>query len=89
MSSATKGWLLLIVLSWSQFAFAAHQFEHSPAEVAETCAICLQFDRDDDVTIDAAQCQALPVRAAVTGTDSRCAELSTERFSLYRSRASP
>lgn len=80
---------MLVALVWSQFAYAAHQFEHDATDVAESCAICLQFDRNDDVTTDSERCQALLFHAAMSGTDSQCVELTTERFSLYRSRASP
>ncbi len=79
---------LLLVLAWSQIAFAAHQVEHSIAEADEPCVVCLNFERNDDATLDARH--AVPELAstpAATATAQRC--YACEPFSHYRSRASP
>lgn len=50
-----QGWLrrgsllALVSLAWMQLALAGHQFEHS-ATYAESCDVCVQLDRLDDVS---------------------------------------
>lgn len=39
------GLLALVLL---QISLAAHQFDHAPSDVAETCALCVQLDRSGD-----------------------------------------
>lgn len=86
--SATLKWMALLAFAWSQFSFAAHQFEHSADELHETCAVCLQFDRDDDVAIDADV--ACASQNGVFGVETGPAKaLQARRFSHYLSRASP
>jgi hypothetical protein len=41
-------WLALVLLTWTQLAFAGHQFEHSAA-YADSCDACVQLDRLDDI----------------------------------------
>ena len=41
-------WLALLSLAWMQLALAGHQFEHSLSHT-DSCEICVQFDRLDDV----------------------------------------
>ena len=45
--------LLLLLFLWSQASFAVHQHEHDVEDVGESCAVCLQFERSDDVVPDA------------------------------------
>jgi hypothetical protein len=50
-------WLGLLSIAWLQLAFAVHQFDHVADYVGDTCEVCVQLDRIDDVTVD----HALPV----------------------------
>ena len=84
----TFTWLLVLLLAWSQASFAFHQFEHSIDELGETCAVCLQFDRDDDVTVGAGAATALPIAPAAVAVEAVVA-FRAGGFSHYRSRASP
>ncbi|MEO0997337.1 MAG: hypothetical protein AAFX58_07440 [Pseudomonadota bacterium] len=88
LRAANVRWLLLLVLAWSQIAFAAHQVEHSIAEADEPCVVCLNFERDEDAALDAhhsvsERASALPAPAATQRCHAR------ETFTHYRSRASP
>ena len=81
-------WFLLFVLAGAQLAYAAHQFEHSTHETGETCAVCLQFDRNDDVPVDATDVSAQSVGANFIAAESP-APIRAQRFTHYASRASP
>ena len=81
-------WSLLILLAGSQVFFAAHQFDHSIADHDETCAVCLKFERDDDVIADAGGASVLPVAAFAVAVEA-VADVRAEAFSHYQSRASP
>ena len=88
VSSALR-WAILLFLGWSQVSFAAHQFEHSIAEAEPLCAVCVQFDRDDDATLShhispVAFGPLVPPSFAVPQYFA-----TAERFDHYRSRASP
>ncbi len=80
--------LLLVLLAWSQVSFALHQFDHSINELDETCAVCVQFERDDDVIVDADGMSVLPVASFAVPAEA-VAAVRAEGFSHYRSRASP
>lgn len=45
-------WLALFALAAMQLVFADHQFDHSAGTAAETCHVCAQADRLDDVVTD-------------------------------------
>lgn len=45
-------WVGLLSIAWLQLAFAVHQFDHVADYVGETCQVCVQLDRVDDVTVD-------------------------------------
>lgn len=77
-----------MLLAWSQASFAFHQFDHSITELGETCAVCLQFDRDDDVIVDAGGATALPAVSFAVAIEAVVA-IRADVFSHYRSRASP
>lgn len=85
--SALK-WLVLLALAWSQLAFAAHQSHHEPADLGENCAVCLQFDRADDVVLDAVESCSTSASGTSAPAESEYA-VPTEYFSPYRARASP
>jgi hypothetical protein len=53
----TAVWFGLLSIVWLQLAFAVHQFDHVADYVGDTCEVCVQLDRVDDVTVD----HALPV----------------------------
>ena len=81
-------WAVLLLLAWSQVSFATHQFDHSVWDLHAPCAVCLQFERDDDVVIDQPVC----IKSS-PGQKPRPAAspflLPAEHFGHYQSRASP
>ena len=84
----TFTWLLLVLLAWSQASFALHQLDHSITELGETCAVCLNFERDDDVIVDSGGALLLQAASSVVVAEAVVA-VRAEGFSHYRSRASP
>ena len=87
-NGTTVAWLLLVLLAWSQASLAAHQFDHSIAEIDETCVVCLKFERDDDVIADAGGASVLSAASFAVVVEA-VAAVRAEGFSHYRSRASP
>ena len=87
---ATPKWLMLLSLAWFQVSLAAHHDEHGidEHESAETCTICLQLDRADDVIVDAVSTPLSPSSSFEAIAPQRV-ETRFGRFSLYQSRASP
>ena len=89
---STSKWLILAAFVWSQLAFAVHthehDHEHEPHEIAESCDICMQLDRDDDDAsgIDVGHAQQTASRYS---SDAVTHRTPAERFTLYRARASP
>lgn len=80
--------LLVLLLACSQVSLAAHQFEHSIDDVAESCNVCLQFERyDDAVTI--AECQLSAPAASHAVAAHAPATFHASAFTPYLSRASP
>ena len=81
-------WLLLALLAWSQLALAAHQFDHSMADAGDTCAVCLQFERNDDAPVDTLEVSLSPPPTTPVPEHLQAA-FRTYAFSHYASRASP
>ena len=81
-------WLLLALLACSQLSFAAHQFDHATADAGETCAVCLQFERNDDAPIDTPDV-SLPPTATLPVLEESPAAFRAYVFAHYASRASP
>ena len=81
-------WLILVALAWFQLSVAAHQFGHASTDVGETCAVCLQADRDGEALADTSGTDS---RLTTNHTEFAVATFSdvTERFTLFRARASP
>ena len=44
-------WLALVSLAWLQLTLASHQFDHVAEYFADTCHVCVQLDRTDDVAV--------------------------------------
>jgi hypothetical protein len=42
-------WLALVSLAWLQVTLASHQLQHVAVSFADTCDVCVQLDRTDDV----------------------------------------
>ena len=42
-------WLALLALAWLQVSLASHQLEHEVTSVSDSCHVCVQFERLDDV----------------------------------------
>ena len=45
-------WLALVSLAWLQLTLASHQFDHVAEYFADTCHVCAQLDRTDDLVVD-------------------------------------
>jgi hypothetical protein len=86
--AASMRWLLLVILAWSQFAFAAHQFTHDADELATDCAVCLRADCAQIASPDLASSYWVSPYLPAANADSHAPTL-VEPFRLYRSRASP
>ncbi|MDJ0940508.1 MAG: hypothetical protein QNJ00_12170 [Woeseiaceae bacterium] len=81
-------WLVLLALVTSQFALAAHQFEHAADDVDEACGVCLNLDSRDDVLTSPAQPVGAPAIAFLPRVDVATVSPAV-RFSRYNARASP
>ena len=86
--AGTLKWVLLIALVWSQFSFAAHQFDHNIADEHAACAVCAQFDRDDDVAISLVPHSPAPA-TYLRALESALIVVPAEQFHNFQSRASP
>ena len=79
-------WLALVSLAWLQLTLTSHQFDHVAEYFADSCHVCVQLDRTDDLTADlqvvpasspfadagpSATVTASPGPAIVTGYSSR------------------
>ena len=42
-------WLALFSIGWLQLSAVAHQFDHVAQQLDESCQVCVQLDRADDV----------------------------------------
>ena len=80
--------LLLVLLAWSQVSMAAHQFEHSIDDAAESCNVCLLFERYDDV-VTIAECQTSVPAASHAIAAHALTVFHADAFTPYLSRASP
>ena len=80
--------MMVLLLVWSQFALAAHQIDHSVTTLDESCAVCLQFERNDDAlpSIDTPRVSPETSHAAVA---EEPAASRSHTFTSYQSRASP
>ena len=81
-------WLILFALAWSQFVFAAHHADHHATDASETCAVCLQFERNDDAVTDVNHVTAASSFHAITPALS-ARNTDHKTYSLFRARASP
>lgn len=45
-------WFALLSLAWLQVSLASHQFDHVAVYSTDTCHVCVQLDRIDDVAAD-------------------------------------
>lgn len=82
------GWLALAVFAWSQLAAAVHQFEHHANELDETCAVCLQLERNGQAAVDDHPDHSLALPTYTVEVVS-IVFAPIRHFSLYRTRASP
>ena len=78
----------LAVLVWSQFVFAFHASDHDILDEREHCAICVQFDRDDEALVTG-QTASLPLVANRSVLTDAVASLPASVPSFFRARASP
>lgn len=57
-------WLSLVALAWLQLTMANHQFDHVADYFSDSCHVCAQLDRVDEVVNDhAAETLAFDVSA--------------------------
>ena len=58
-------WLALLSVAWLQLSSAAHELDHVAEQIGESCQVCLQLDRVDDVAADhSAAATLVPLFAA-------------------------
>lgn len=79
---------LVVLLAWSQVSYAAHQFEHSLDEPAESCAVCLQLERHDDALPDT-DCDSPAPPVSLSAPLRAQTDCRSSAAAPYLSRASP
>ncbi len=72
----------------SQVSFAAHQFEHPAEELHETCAVCLLFERNEELLAAAEAAPLSSIKSPPVTAEIRAVG-GTQDFCHYLSRASP
>ena len=82
-------WLALVSLAWLQLMLASHPFDHVAEYFDDSCHVCVQLDRTDDVAVD----HVAPVATSVAHADltvHREAGLVPSAFERgFQSRAPP
>ena len=82
-------WLALVSLAWLQLTLASHQFDHVAEYFDDSCHVCVQLDRTDDIAVD----HVAPVATSIGHTDSAIhpeAGLVSSAFERgFQSRAPP
>ena len=65
-------WLSLVALVWLQLTMVSHQFDHVANYFSDSCHVCAQLDRVNEVVHDhAAQALVFVVSAVSPVVDSR------------------
>jgi hypothetical protein len=82
-------WLALLSLAWLQVSLASHQFDHVAAYPADTCHVCVQLDRIDDVVVDQADSHAVPFGRYAEPRRSPAVVVATALVRHFESRAPP
>ena len=82
-------WLALVSLAWLQLTLASHQFDHVAEYFDDSCHVCVQLDRVDDVAVD----HAVPVAAIIDRATSQAfigaGQVPADVQPGFRSRAPP
>lgn len=82
-------WLALVALAFLQLSIAGHQFDHSVTSVGDTCELCVQFDRLDDVVVEHAPLALLGHNDRAGGVDVSSGPVYASVIRRYASRAPP
>ena len=78
----------LLAFTCAQLAYGAHQFDHQATDVGESCEICLQTDRTDDV-LHSVQSDEISFNKPATGVDQIATSPAVRYHRHYHSRAPP
>lgn len=81
-------YVVLLGLAWLQLAYASHQFEHAAGELADSCAVCSNFERLEHSVAPAIDAAQLPQAHPVFASAPVCS-LHTRFERHYSSRAPP
>ena len=81
-------WRALFSLAWMQLALAGHQFEHSPT-YSDSCDICVQFDRLDDVVADSVGAGHATCKVSAEPLREQAANEATAAPNSFDARAPP
>ena len=65
-------WLSLLTLAWLQLTMASHQYDHVADYFSDSCHVCAQLDRVNEVVHDhVSQALAFDMSAVLPAFDSR------------------
>ena len=82
-------WLALVSLAWLQLTLASHQFDHVAEYFDDSCHVCVQLDRVDDVAVDHAVTVATIIDRATSAAFTDAGQIPADIQSGFRSRAPP
>ena len=82
-------WLALLSLAWLQVSLASHQFDHVAEYSADTCHVCVQLDRIDDLAIDQPEGVSVPFGRYAEPRRSPAAVVDPVFVRHFQSRAPP
>ena len=82
-----KGFSLALLI-WSQLAFALHSVEHDELDQIDSCVVCSQYDRDQDVLV-LDRVISVPPAAVHSVSSVAIASVPASVPSFFRARASP
>lgn len=81
-------YVVLLGLAWLQLAYASHQFEHTAADLSDSCAVCSNFERLEYSVVPAVVAALLP-QAHPVFPPAPVGSLHTRSERHYAARAPP
>ena len=81
--------LALFALASMQLVLAGHQFEHSAASAVESCHVCVQADRLDDIDFDSTAQPSFGDQRFVVATQAAAVIHDNAARKPFNSRAPP
>jgi hypothetical protein len=82
-------WLALLSLAWLQVSLASHQFDHVAEYSADTCHVCVQLDRLDDLAVDQPDSQLIAFGRYVERRHLPAAVVDAAFVRYFETRAPP